>query len=331
MKPRIALVQGDATGIGPELMAKLLSDDEVLAQAEILVLSDRRVFAAGCAVAGREIALPVVARAAEADFSDGRPNLLDLGNLDPAEVTPGRACKAAGAAALDGYGRGLDLARDGAVGAVCFLPFNKDALHRAGLGHDDELQWAKAHLGCETAVGEFNVIDGLWNARVTSHVPLSAVAGLITEERVLSAVELADRTLRRAGLTRPRIAVAALNPHAGDGGNIGREEIEIIAPAVTRAREKQLAVEGPFPSDTLYLKLRDGLYDCAVSMYHDQGQIAIKLLGFDRGVTVLAGLPVAVTTPAHGTAFDIVGRGIAKVDAAKRAVMMAAEMAETRR
>jgi 4-hydroxythreonine-4-phosphate dehydrogenase len=149
-------------------------------------------------------------------------------------------------------------------------------------------------------------------------------------ETIVEAIVLADRTLKEAGFGAPRIAVAAINPHAGDGGQIGREEIEVIAPAVARARERQIRVDGPFPSDTLYIKVRDKQYDCAVSMYHDQGQIAIKLLGFHMGVSVLGGLPFPVATPAHGTAFDIAGTNTARLEPTPRAFLIVCDMAENR-
>jgi 4-hydroxy-L-threonine phosphate dehydrogenase PdxA len=170
----------------------------------------------------------------------------------------------------------------------------------------------------------------MWNARVTSHVPLREVADLLSVERIVEAIALAHRTLREAGFDQPRIAIAAINPHAGDGGQIGREEIEIIAPAVERARAMGIRADGPFPSDTLYIRVRDKQYDCAVSMYHDQGQIAIKLLGFHMGVSVLGGLPFPVATPAHGTAFDIAGTNKARLEPARRAFLMVCDMAENR-
>jgi len=330
MKPTIGLVQGDACGIGPELMAKLLAAEDIRERARILILSDRRVFDAGAAVAGHTPELREIAAAGEADFTHDLPNLLHVACLDPAEVTPGKVSKAAGAAVLETFGRALDLAKAGELDGICFMPFNKAALHLAGLGVEDELRWAKNRLGYEGEVSEFNVVRGMWNARVTSHVPLREVAELLSVERIVKAIKLADRTLKDAGFARPRIAVAALNPHAGDGGAIGREEIETIGPAVEKAQALQIAAEGPFPSDTMYLKVRDGRYDCAVSMYHDQGQIAIKLLGFDMGVSVLGGLPVPVTTPAHGTAFDIVGQNVANAEPARRAFFTVAEMAENR-
>ena len=330
IKPTIALVQGDAAGIGPELMAKLLADAESRARANALVLSDLRVFQAGCAVAGVTLEPRVIESAEEADFGGGEINLLDMGRPEPGSYRPGAVSAEAGAAALASYDLGLDLCAAGTAHGLCFTPFNKDALRQGGLDTEDETQWARKRLGHDGRVSEFNIIDGMWNARVTSHVPLREVADHLSVEEVVESIRLADRTLKEAGFPRPHIAVAALNPHAGDGGNIGREEIEIIAPAVAKAKALQIAVEGPFPSDTLYIRVRDGHYDCAVSMYHDQGQIAIKLLGFHMGVSLQAGLPFPMTTPAHGTAFDIAGQNKANVEPTRRAFEMVARIAASR-
>jgi 4-hydroxythreonine-4-phosphate dehydrogenase len=166
---------------------------------------------------------------------------------------------------------------------------------------------------------------------VTSHEPLRDVADMLTRERIAAAIEATDSTLRRAGVERPRIAVAGLNPHAGEGGVFGREEIDVIAPAVESAAKRGFAVEGPFPADTIWLRARRGDYDVVLSMYHDQGQIALKLLGFERGVTILGGLPIPIATPAHGTAYDIQGKGIADpsatIQAFRTLVMLATRAA----
>ena len=151
----------------------------------------------------------------------------------------------------------------------------------------------------------------LWNARVTSHISLAEVAARITTDAVLRAIRLTDGSMRKAGFARPRIAVAGLNPHAGDGGNFGREEIDAIEPAVAQARADGIATEGPFPADTVFLRAKGGAFDAVLTMYHDQGQIAMKLMGFDRGVTLLGGFDFPICTPAHGTAYDIAGQGIA--------------------
>ena len=330
MKPTIALVQGDAAGVGPELMTRLLDLDEVRERANILIVSDARVFRAGREVTGLDTPIREIAAVTDADYAGGVPNLLDVPAVDPAEAPRGKVSVAAGAAVLKWFGRALDLATDGRVDGICFMPFNKQAMHKAGLDAEDELQWARARLACDGRASEFNVVDGMWNARVTSHIPLREVADRLTVGGIVEAIDLADRTLRSAGTARPRIGVAALNPHAGEGGQMGTEEIDVIGPAVRQAQSRQMAVEGPFPSDTLYLRLRDRHFDCAVSMYHDQGQIAIKLLGFDRGVTVLGGLPVPIATPAHGTAYDIAGTNTANPDPVHHAFRMVCAMVERR-
>jgi 4-hydroxythreonine-4-phosphate dehydrogenase len=157
------------------------------------------------------------------------------------------------------------------------------------------------------------------------------VSSQLSFERISRALKLTDACMRRAGFSTPRIAVAGLNPHAGDGGNFGREEIDIIAPAVMAGREAGIAAEGPFPADTVFLGVKNGAFDAVLTMYHDQGQIAMKLMGFDRGVTLLGGFPFPICTPAHGTAYDIAGQGIASIGATRAAVLLAAEMANARR
>lgn len=331
MKPLIALVQGDAAGIGPEVMGKLLSIDEVRSSARILIVSDIRVFRAGNEIGALDTRVHIVDDIEGMDFEGDTPNLLHIPAIDPARTPSGKVSIEAGAAVMRWFGEALDLAAADKVGGICFMPFNKQAMHRAGLGAEDELQWARRRLGSHSRASEFNVIDGMWNARVTSHIPLREVADRLKTQEISEAVDLANRTLISAGIERPRIAVAALNPHAGEGGTIGDEEIEIIEPAVAKAKAARIDVSGPYPSDTLYPRLRDGDFDCVVSMYHDQGQIAIKLLGFDRGVTVLGGLPVPITTPAHGTAYDIAGKNVAAVEPARRAFMTVCEMSKRAR
>ena len=166
---------------------------------------------------------------------------------------------------------------------------------------------------------------------MTSHVPISAVAGLITSDNVLRGLRLTDRAMREGGYKAPRIAVAGLNPHAGDGGNFGREEIDFIAPAVEASRADGIVCTGPLPSDTVFVRATRGEFDAVLTMYHDQGQIAMKLIGFDRGVTLLGGFPFPLLTAAHGSAYDIAGKGTADPGALRAAVLLAAEMGARRR
>lgn len=328
---RMALVMGDPCGISPELTAKLLALPETVASAAVLVIGDRRVLAIGEAAAGLALDLPVVRAADAADAAPGRPVFLDLGHCDPAEIKQGEASAKGGASALANFKLALALGRRGRADAICFTPFNKQALRLGGNPYEDELQLAADELGHKGPCSEFNVLENIWNARVTSHVPLAKVSSLLSVDAILRSLQLTHDALKAAGLARPRIAVAALNPHAGDGGNFGMEEIETIGPAVEAAKQRQLGVEGPFPADTVFLRARDGKFDAVLTMYHDQGQIAIKLMGFDRGVTVLGGLPVPICTPAHGTAYDIAGQGIANLEATRRAFQLACKMGASRR
>ena len=329
-RPVLALAMGDPAGISPELTAKVIGLPEVRAAADVVVIGDARVFAAGARTAG--ITADVAIRESfEGRPTDGRPVFVDLANLDPARVEIGLATAAGGAFALANFRFALGLGAAGHVDAVCFTPFNKAAMRSAHPGYDDEIGFTAEVLGTPGPASEFNILDELWNARVTSHVPLAAVAGALSRAAIVDAIRLTHRSLREAGVASPRIAVAGLNPHAGDGGNFGREEIDLIAPAVADARSEGVAVEGPYPADTVFVRARGGAFDAVVTMYHDQGQIAMKLMGFDRGVTLLGGFPFPICTPAHGTAYDIAGRGVANVGATRAALLLAARMATARR
>jgi 4-hydroxythreonine-4-phosphate dehydrogenase len=220
----------------------------------------------------------------------------------------------------------MDAALARHIDAICFAPLNKFAMKQGGLKHEDELHHFAEYLGVTGYFCEFNTLDGLWTARVSSHIPLKDAASYLSVERIQQATRLIYRSLQAAGTAQPRVAVAAFNPHGGDGGTCGREEIEIIEPAVRALRAEGLAIDGPFSADTIFLRARDGELDAIVTMYHDQGQIALKLLGFSKGVTVQGGLPLPITTPAHGTAYDIAGQGRANVGATEQAFLIACRM-----
>jgi 4-hydroxythreonine-4-phosphate dehydrogenase len=319
-KPRIALAIGDPAGIGPELAARMAADPEVNEAVALTVIGDRRVLDRGARETG--IALDL-------DHADG-PRFRDLGHLDPDTIRLGVAAEAGGRFAMANFRACLEAAQAGEADAVCFTPFNKAAMKLGDASFDDEISFALRVLGLPGPASEFNVLDGLWNSRVTSHVPLSKVASLITEASVGRAIRLTAASMRAAGLDEPRIAVAALNPHAGDGGNFGHEDDEVIRPAVEAAQRDGIAAEGPFPSDTVFLRATKGAFDAVLTMYHDQGQIAMKLLGFERGVTLLGGFPFPICTPAHGSAYDIAGKGVAHPGATRNALLLAGRIAASR-
>ncbi|HSM19746.1 MAG TPA: 4-hydroxythreonine-4-phosphate dehydrogenase PdxA [Hyphomicrobiales bacterium] len=331
MKPRIGVLLGDPNGVGPELAAKLLSQDDVLERAEILVIGDEKVFRAGEKVAGAAVAISPISDIDEVDWAGEALPFLDVPAIAEDEITPGKATAEGGRSCLEALSVALALAKDGRIDGFCFAPLNKHALKLGGSPAADEHIFFARELGFDGPFCEHNVLGDLWTTRVTSHIPLKEVCEHITPERILRAIRLAHNTLGGAGYEAPRIGVAALNPHAGDGGMFGREEIDVIAPTVEAARQEGIDAKGPFAADTVFVKAREGDFDAVVTMYHDQGQIAMKLMGFARGVTVSGGLPVPITTPASGTAFDIVGQGIANAEGLRQAFLLVCRMAEARR
>jgi 4-hydroxythreonine-4-phosphate dehydrogenase len=300
-KPRLAFFVGDPNGVGPELSAKLLARPETRAAADLRVFADPRL-------------LPAF-------------DMHTIPGLTDEALTPGRANAAAGRWVVEALKRMARAAREGEVQGIVFGPLNKQAMKLGGLEHHDEQQLFASELQAKGYSVEFNVIDQLWTSRVTSHIPLKDVAGAITLDGIVEAVRIIHQALKRGGNTRPRIAVAGLNPHAGEGGTMGREEIELIGPAVERAKRENIDARGPYPADTVFVAAKRGDYDAVVTMYHDQGQIAMKLMGFDRGVTVLGGLPVPIATCAHGTAYDIVGKNVANLVPLGNAFQLVARMA----
>ena len=327
LRQKIAIVPGDPAGIGPELVAKLLKQDGVLEAADILLVGDAHIWHRGAEQANLTLHLNTITDDDVADFKGC--GHLDLNTIAQADVKVAKVSIAGGTTSLRCLDKALDLAVAGVVDGVLFAPFNKAAMTSAGLNAEDEHRYMARYLGFTGYHSEINVLDNLMTTRVTSHIGLKDVAANINLPGILRAVELAESTLKRAGHTRPSIAVAALNPHAGDNGKFGREEIDIIEPAIRACQQKQMDVTGPWPSDTVFLKAQRGEVDAVVTMYHDQGQIAIKLMGFERGVTVAGGLPVPVATPAHGTAFDIAGQNKANASAIRQAFDLLLRMAQT--
>jgi 4-hydroxythreonine-4-phosphate dehydrogenase len=327
LRPRIAFLLGDPSGVGPEMGARLLADAAVRDAAELLLIADPVALASGARLAGG-VDLPLTRVESAADtVAPGRIAWLAYDALQGREPVLGESNAASGSCAMRSLELATDAVASGAVQGIVFAPFNKHSLRLGGLDEEDELRWMAQRWRVPGFVCEFNITGALWTSRVTSHVPLRDVAALINERAVHDAVRIIDGALKRAGVARPRVAVSGLNPHAGDGGSIGREEIEVIEPAVKSLRAEGLDASGPYSPDTVFVAARRGDYDAVVSMYHDQGQIAMKLMGFERGVTLHGGLPVPVATPASGSAFDIAGRGIARIEGLQAAFDLAVRMA----
>ena len=328
VRPVVALTLGDPAGIGPELIARLLAMPGVHDHANVVLLGDPWLWEWGQRVAG--VSVPTQAMASVSGVRSRKPAdraaFVAMDTVKPSDVQVGQVSAAGGRSVLEVLNCAMDATLAGEVDAICFAPLNKQAMKMGGLRHEDELHHFAEYLQVKDYFCEFNTLNGLWTSRVSSHIPLKDAASYLSVDRIQAAARLIYRSLQASGVTRPRVAVAAFNPHGGDGGVCGREEIDIIAPAVEALKAEGLPVQGPFPADTIFLKARDGELDAIVTMYHDQGQIAIKLLGFSKGVTVQGGLPIPITTPAHGTAYDIAGKGLANVSATEQAFLIACRM-----
>ena len=326
-KPILGVLLGDSSGIGPEIVAKLVGRREIYELANVVIIGDYRVFRMGQKIAGLSHPVTVTDHIDAARFEPGRAAFFDYPSISDEEVTLGKVNPKSGRAVIDTLSVALDLALAKTIDGFVFASLNKEAMILGGLPFHSELDYFKQKLNRPNVPGEVNVLDDLWTCRVTSHVGIAQVSPLITRESVHNTIRFMDGVLRTFGITKPRLAVSALNPHAGEGGMFGPEEQEAIAPAIAMARADDIDAEGPFPADTVYLRVKKEQFNAVISMYHDQGQIAMKLLGFDRGVTVHGGLPVAIATPAHGSAFDIAGRGIANPEGLTRAFLIASRLA----
>jgi 4-hydroxythreonine-4-phosphate dehydrogenase len=329
-RPVVALTLGDPAGIGPELIARLMARADLMVEVNVVLVGDPWLWADGQRVAGLSVqTVPVASLSAVRGRRDAAtPAFLAMDTVRAEQVHRSQAEAPGGRSVLAVLDRCMDAALAHEVDAICFAPLNKQAMKLGGLKHEDELHHFAEHLGVTGYFCEFNTLKGLWTSRISSHVPLKDVPRYVEKGRIVDAATLIYRSLQASGVAQPRVAVAGFNPHNGDGGTCGREEVDIIEPAVRELNARGLAVKGPFPADTIFLKARDGELDAIVTMYHDQGQIAIKLMGFSQGVTVQGGLPIPITTPAHGTAYDIAGRGVANVDAMANAFLIACRMGQ---
>lgn len=326
MKPIIGLILGDASGVGPEIIAKLAANGFYKEHCRPVVLGDARILEMGAKASGVTVPMEIIGSISEATWENGIP-VLDQKNQDPSTVAYGTLTKENGKVTLDLLKLATDLFKAKEIHGFCFGPLNKSAMIEAGCAFESEHHYL-AHLFEHTApFGEINHVDNLWTTRTTSHIPIKEVSENLTENKILRAMTLAHETLKAAGIENPRLGVAALNPHGGEHGKCGREEIDVIEPTIRKANEEGIHAMGPYPSDILFIKAFRGDFDGVVTMYHDQGQIALKLKGFDQGITIAGGLPAPIVTCAHGTAYDIAGKGIVKTSAFENAVKMASRMA----
>ncbi|MFH1826173.1 MAG: 4-hydroxythreonine-4-phosphate dehydrogenase PdxA [bacterium] len=328
-RPIIGITMGDPAGIGPEICAKALLNPEVQFAAKCIVIGDKKALRQGCKAAKLpNIEINPVKKVSEAKFSRDAIDVLDLKNV-PASLKVGLVSKAAGKAAGEYIEKAIALALDGKIDGITTAPINKEALHKAKYRFQGHTEFLAARTKAKNYAMMF-VSDTLWIMLVTTHIALKDVAKNIDKGKVLRTIKLAHETLYKLRDKKPRIAVAGLNPHAGEAGLFGDEEEKIIKPAVAEAKRLGINVKGPISPDAVFYLANIGMFDIVVAMYHDQGLIPLKLLSFNKSVNVTVGLPIVRTSVDHGTGFDIAGKGWANPHSLIEAIKVAAHFAKTR-
>jgi 4-hydroxythreonine-4-phosphate dehydrogenase len=334
--PILAITMGDPAGIGPEIAAKALSGDAIYSLCFPLLIGNDHVMQKTITALKIKLKINSISDISQAEFEPGILNIFDIPFQNPEKIKPGEISAEAGDLAFRAVKTAIDLALKGDVDGTVTGPINKEAINLAGhhfSGHTE----IYAHYTNTKKYAMLLADENFRVIHVTTHVPLRKACDLIKKDRVLDVITLMDKSLKELGLVNPRIGVAGLNPHAGDGGLFGQEEVEEIAPAVKEAKNMGILAEGPVPPDTLFALANGGKFDGCVAMYHDQGHIPFKLLGFNwdqqnktmksvKGVNITLGLPIIRTSVDHGTAFEIAGKGIASPDALINAIEYAVKL-----
>ncbi|MDA0870433.1 MAG: 4-hydroxythreonine-4-phosphate dehydrogenase PdxA [Proteobacteria bacterium] len=322
MKKIIAVLLGDPSGVGPELVVRLLNEN-ITNEANIVVIGEKKILEEGEKISGKKIKLEFVEKFEQIKFDDHTKFFLDISKGTNRIYKRSEVSVESGQSVLEAMDLAMDLAKNKKIHAVNFGPFNKTSLIKGGCKYNDEHDFFQNKLEIKDFCCEFNVVDNFWTARVTSHIPIKEVAENITKENILKPIKLLDKTLKMSGVKNPRIAVQALNPH----GEFGTEEKDEIIPAIEEAKKMGINADGPLPCDTSFITaFKNKNHDCIVGMYHDALQCGLKAFGFDRGVTVSGGLTIPVTTPAHGTAFDIAGKNTANLEPTLNSFKLALQM-----
>jgi len=323
----LAVTMGDPAGVGPEIAAKALSGNELPGECNVLVIGDAEVMQHAARIAGSSMRVNAMYKLS--DFEEGSINVLDMHAISASSFTTGSPSAECGRAAYAYVTKAIDLALQGAVGAVVTNPINKQALRMAGINFPGHTEIFAEKTGTKNFSMVF-LLDNVAVAHVTTHCSLREAIRLVSKERVLVTIRLLHDALRDMGISSPRIAVGGLNPHAGEDGLFGTEEETRIAPAVELARQQKMDVTGPLPPDTVFMRAFKGEFDGVVAMLHDHGFVALKSRDFDKGVNITIGLPIVRTSVGHGTAFDIAGTGKASEKSLLEAIRVAARLARSR-
>lgn len=342
MRPLIGITLGDPAGIGPEITVKALADHRINEKCRPVVIGDARVLKNAARIVGRpEIRINVIEQPSDGAFCPGCIDVIDIKTVDPETLPVGKISAMAGEAAFQYVKKAIELAMAGEVEATVTNALNKEALNLAGHHYSGHTEIYAKFTGTE----KYTMMLAHKNLRVvhvSTHVALREACDRVKKKRILEVIRIAEQACKDMGIENPRIGVAGLNPHCGENGLFGREEIEEIMPAVEEARADGIAADGPIPADTIFSKARGGWYDVVVAMYHDQGHIPLKVVGFVynekaqkwdavEGVNITLGLPIIRTSVDHGTAFDQAGNGTANELSLLNAIDYAVRFADGKR
>ena len=324
MEPLVAVTMGDPAGVGPEIIARTFAEPDFTERNRALVIGDVTILERAAKLLDLSLRVNPITAPEDGRYEPGVMDVIPASAL-PEDLPFGKLDAGAGAAAFEYVRRSIELAMDGSVAAVATAPLNKEAMHLGGHEYPGHTEILAELTGTED-YAMMLVAEDLRVIHVSTHVALREAIERATPERELAVIHLAYDALKKLGVEQPRIAVAGLNPHAGENGLFGTEDAETIRPAVERAVEEGLDASGPHPTDTVFSQAKKGRFDIVVVQYHDQGHIPIKLLGFETGVNVTVGLPFFRTSVDHGTAFDIAGTGKADHSSMKAALDLAREL-----
>lgn len=325
-RPLIAVPIGDPAGVGPEIVAKSVASKEVSDAADCIIIGDKAIMENAVEIVDAKLDIHVITEPAEGDFREGVLNLIDLGNVDLEKFVFGKVNGMCGKAAYEYIAKSIALANEGKVDAVATTPINKESLRAGGINFIGHTEIFGALTGTEDPLTMFET-NGMRVFFLTRHVSLREMLDMITKERIKDYVKRCLEALRKLGVSEGIMAVAGLNPHSGEHGLFGWEEVNEIIPAVEELKAEGFPVAGPVGADSVFHQAATGKYNSVLSLYHDQGHIAAKTLDFEKTIAVTNGMPILRTSVDHGTAFDIAGKGIASEVSMTEAVLLAAKYA----
>jgi 4-hydroxythreonine-4-phosphate dehydrogenase len=329
-KPLLAITMGDAAGSGPEIITKTLVKAEVRKLCRPVVIGDAEVMKEAFTFTKAPGRVKAIKNRAEASYEDDTIEVIDLHNIELSDLTRGRVDPMAGKAAYEYIKLATEMTLAGESDAIVTSAINKEALNKAGYHYDGHTQLL-AELCGATDVTMMLVTDNLRVSHVSTHVSLQEAIERVRSPRILTVLRLTSEAVQQMGIAEPKIAVAGLNPHSGEGGLFGDEETKYITPAIEEARGQGMQVTGPLPPDSVFLRTYEGQFDAAIAMYHDQGHIAVKMLGITHGVNVTLGLPIIRTSVEHGTNFGKAGKGTADPTSLIDAIKLAGVMVRNRK